>query len=150
MAPISSRMRQRYDDAVQTGLDLVAGNLTLEEINLDHISELKGMFNRCLRQDQWDWFSVFTEIGEPDEKHIQQIASAITCVRNAAKEKNGEELERLKQRLIHLSLLTYLYTYQDSFSRYGVDADCGWVYILSTREQPNILKIGMTRRSVEQ
>jgi hypothetical protein len=50
MAPISSRKRTRYD-AVQTGLDLVEGNLPPERADLDHLSELKVMFNRCLRRD---------------------------------------------------------------------------------------------------
>jgi hypothetical protein len=34
-------MRRRYDDAVQTGLDVVEGNLLPRDVDLDHLSELK-------------------------------------------------------------------------------------------------------------
>jgi len=149
MAPISSRMRRRYDDAVQTGLDVVEGNLLFEEIDLSHLSELKGMFNRCLRQDQWDWFTVFTELGRPEQKPMRQIVSVLVSLRNAIKDGDAESVEYAKTSLIRSNFLTCLYAYQDSFDEYSRDADCGWIYILSTREQPDVLKIGMTRRSVE-
>ena len=77
MAPISERMQARYDAAVQTALDLMDGNLIFDEVNLDAISELKGMFNRCIRQDQWDWFSVFTELGTPPYHNMSKIVSAL-------------------------------------------------------------------------
>lgn len=150
MAPVSSRMRKRYDDAVQTALDFIGGNLLLEEINLDHVSELKGMFNRCLRKDQWDWFTVFTELGEPDRKYSRQIVNALTRFRKAAKENNCHEAEGSKRQLIRSNLVTYLYAYQGNLNNYADNTDYGWVYILSTREQPDVLKIGMTKRSVDQ
>jgi len=142
-------MRSRYDDAVQTGLDVVEGNLLLEEVDLSHLSELKGMFNRCLRQNQWDWFTVFTELGRPEPKSMRQIVSALAGLRRAIKDGDTESLEHSRVQLIRSNFLTCLYAYQDNFSEYSGDADGGWIYILSTREQPDILKIGMTRRSVE-
>jgi cold shock CspA family protein len=149
MAPMSSRMRTRYDDAVQTGLDVVEGNLLFEDIDLDRISELKGMFNRCLRRDQWDWFTVHAELGRPDQKSMRQIVGALVDLRRAIKDSDAESVERYKVQLTRYSFLTCLYAYQDGFSEYSGDLDGGWIYILSTREHPDILKIGMTRRSVE-
>jgi len=150
MAPISSRMQRRYDAAVQTALDLFDGNIEPQRVPLDDLSELKGMFNRCLRQDQWDWFSVFTEFGEPPHKHMRQIVNNLQTLRRSLIANDHEAVESAKQRLIDNNLLQYLDNYQtDLNSRSGSD-DAGWVYILSTREQPTILKIGMTRRSVSQ
>lgn len=150
MAPISERMQARYDAAVQTVLDLIDGNLTFDEVNLDTISELKGMFNRCIRQDQWDWFSVFTELGTPPYHDMNKIVGALIDFRRAIKEQNSAEFEQAKNLLIDNNLLRYLAEYQSELSEHVGEPTTGWIYILSTREQPEILKIGMTHRSVSQ
>lgn len=150
MAPISEQMQARYDAAVQTMLDLINGNLTFSEVNLDSISELKGMFNRCIRQDQWDWFSVFTELGTPPFHDMKNIVSALIDLRRDVKEQNTSGFEHAKNILIDNNLLRYLAEYQSDLSDHISEATAGWVYILSTREQPEILKIGMTHRSVAQ
>src|SRR4030095_14399518 len=93
MAPISARMQCRYDNAVQTGLDILNGNLAADEINFECLSDLKGMFNRCLRQDQWDWFSVFTDLGEPRREDLKQLGNVIGQLRKAIK---GSELAEME------------------------------------------------------
>lgn len=148
MAPISNRMQQRYDAAVQTALDVLDGNLTLEETRLDDLSDLKGMFNRCVRQDQWDWFSVYTELGEPPRDIMRRIAGNLKLLRRGIADGNQTEVERVKRSLLNSNVLHYLHTYQQDLPDHVGDSEAGWVYILSTREQPDILKIGMTRRTV--
>lgn len=150
MAPISSRMQRCYDVAVQTTLDLFGGNIELQKVPLDDISELKGMFNRCLRQDQWDWFSVFTEFGEPAHRHMRGIVHNLQILRRSIITGDQKSIESAKQQLIDNNLLLYLHNYQEDINSSSSSDDAGWVYILSTREQPNILKIGMTRRSISQ
>lgn len=150
MAPISWRMQRRYDVAVQTVLDLLDGNIEPQEVTLNNLSELKGMFNRCLRQDQWDWFSVFAEFGGPPHKHIRQIVNNLQVLRRSLIANDHESAESAKWRLIDNNLLQYLDNYQSELNLRSGSDDAGWVYILSTREQPSILKIGMTRRSVFQ
>ena len=150
MAPVSSRMRQRYDMAVQTTLDLLYGNTELNDVPHDDLSELKGMFNRCLRQDQWDWFSVFAEFGEPPYKHMRRIVDELQSLRRSLVSIDYQSAESTVQRLINSNLIQYLSNYQTHLnSQNGLD-DAGWIYILSTREQPSVLKIGFTRRSVAQ
>ena len=148
MAPISQRMQLRYDAAVQTMLDVIDGNLTFNEIPLDDISELKGMFNRCVRQDQWDWFSVYTELGEPPLKNMRRIAGELKLFRRAISSNDTPTFERVKRALVDSNLLQYLHTYQHDVSSHTCEPKAGWIYILSTREQPNVLKIGMTQRTV--
>ena len=58
MAPISDVMRRRYDRAVEVGLQVLVEDASMLDVDVDGLSELKGMFNRCARQDQWDWGSV--------------------------------------------------------------------------------------------
>jgi cold shock CspA family protein len=144
MAPISARMQSRYDQAVQCGIDFFDGNLTPDEVALGHLSELKGMFNRCLRQDQWDWFSVFTDLGEPKHEDLKVLGHRIGQLRQAIKAGEQTEVERSKRLLAAANILTYLLTWQN-----GAEHACGgWIYILSARDQPEILKIGMTTTSV--
>lgn len=147
MAPISIRMRPRYDEAVQTGLTFLEGQQT--DVDIDKVSELKGMFNRCLRQDQWDWFTVFEELGLPDDRFLRQIPQGLVELRKAVQNEDTLSLNQIRERLIRCNLLTYLYHYQNGLPSDPV-FDYGWLYILSTKHQPEILKIGMTKRSVQQ
>jgi cold shock CspA family protein len=150
MAPISVGMRQRYDEAVQHVLDILQENVGSEEVKLECISELKGMFNRCIRQDQWDWFSVHTDLGFPPAPAMRPIVSALSELRRSFLPSTGGKATTILDRLVSCNLLHYLHTYQGGVSeQYGV-AGAGWIYILSTREQPDVLKIGMTNRSVAQ
>ena len=150
MAPILERMQSRYDVAVQATLDLMDGNLTFDEANLEAISELKGMFNRCIRQDQWDWFSVYTELGTPPYNNVSKIVRALSELRHAIVEKDTSSFEHAKLTLINSNFLYCLAKYQSELGEHVSEPNAGWVYILSKREQPDILKIGMTHRSISQ
>ena len=148
MAPISSRMRPRYDMAVQFTLDLMCGNPTDTEITLNAISELKGMFNRYLRKDQWDYAMVGEELGNPHYQHARAIASDLVILRTSLKESDENAASAAKRRLEHNDIYKYLENYQNDAANQSNDGTAGWIYILSTKEQPNILKIGRTERSV--
>lgn len=148
MAPISQKMRNRYDRAVETALDILEGSAAADTVDLNDISELKGMFNRSIRQDQWDWFSVFSALGRPDRHLMRRYVGELTSLRRAIASKNQSEIERSSKLLIDWNVLQYLYVYKSgdvSNSSLG-----GWIYILSNREQPTVLKIGMTTRTVEE
>lgn len=155
MAPISDRMRHRYDSAVQCAKDLVEGTATLSEVQLDHISQLKGMFNRCLRQDQWDWFTVYSELGRPTKSQMGKVVQNLTRLRQACQEENETAVARIIDQLLQAGLVDAINVYQNNMTGHppsnclGSDKNEGVLYVLSTREQPDLLKIGMTRRSVE-
>ena len=148
MAPISRIMQRRYDTAVQATLDFFDGNLSFNEVSLNDISELKGMFNRCVRQDQWDWFSVYTQFGQPPRDLMIRIVVDLKPLRQAINSGDSVETDRLKQALIKRNLLHFLHTYLRGVASHTCSPEAGWVYILSTREQPDILKVGMTTRTV--
>ncbi|GAB4039368.1 hypothetical protein [Spirosoma gilvum] len=65
MAPISVVMGARYNGAANHMLQVITSMISLEEVNIEYISELKGMFSRGLKQDQWDWFTVYEKLGPP-------------------------------------------------------------------------------------
>ena len=150
MAPISARMQGRYDYAVQSMIDFFEGKTALEEIEPEQISELKGMFNRCLRKDQWDWFSVFTRFGSPPRQVLRPLIPLLVDLRRGVISGEIHRVERIRLQLLHLDLFRLLKTFQDASYSQANNPEGGWIYILSTREQPNILKIGMTNRSVTQ
>lgn len=148
MAPISKRMRRRYDDAVQHLSDILTGNLDIGEVVPELLSDAKGMVNRCVREDQWDWFTVFTELGSPPQQVLRQIASHIIPLRRAAL--SGDEITFVesKRALNSTNVLQFLYVFQNDLKNQTYTKGAGWIYILSTREQPEILKIGRTDRPV--
>ena len=149
MAPISETMRLRYDAAVRTALLVLEQDVPIEDVDFDDLSELKGMFNRCVRQDQWDWNSVHAELGLPPAFHARGIANALTNMRNASKSTDHELFAASKLELVSLNALLYLHTYQSSTPSFLGDQP-EWVYILSRREERDILKIGRTNRPVKQ
>ena len=148
MAPISSRMRRRYDHAVQTTLDLLYGNPAEPQIIVEALSELKGMFNRCVRKDQWDYAMVQEELGAPTNAESRRIVSHLINMRRALLAQDQETVDDARRRLENSNILLYLENYQDGIAAQIGGEDVGWIYVLSTRETPNILKIGMTSRSV--
>ena len=150
MAPISARMQGRYDYAVQSMIDFLEGNTAIEEIEPGQISELKGMFNRCLRKDQWDWFNVFARFGSPNLQSLTPLIPLLIDLRRSVTSGETQRVGSISQRLLQLDLLRLLRTFQDASYSQSNNTEGGWIYILSTREQPNILKIGMTCRSVTQ
>ena len=150
MAPISIRMRERYNGAAQTVGDFIAGRLSFEEASPESFSELKGMLNRCVRQDQWDWFSVYSEFGRPPFARMRHIAGELTTLRRGCLEKDGEAVANSVEKLRGLGLSELLATYQRKPRDLSIAGQSGWLYVLSTREQPDMLKIGMTQRSVEE
>ena len=150
MAPISSRMRERYDSAVQSVSDFIEGELRLDEVPSESFSELKGMFNRCVRQDQWDWFTVYSELERPSIPRIRRIAEELTVLRRACLEVSDQSITVSIERLSQLGLRELLRSYQRKPQVTHSSNKSGWLYVLSTREQPALLKIGMTRRSVEE
>lgn len=148
MAPISKRMRRRYDDAVQHLSDILTGNLDICEVVPELLSEAKGMVNRCVREDQWDWFTVFTELGSPPRRVLRRIASLLVPLRRAALSRDEKAFGDSQRALISTNVLQLLYVYQNDLANQTYTEGAGWIYILSTREQPEVLKIGRTDRSV--
>ena len=146
-APISERMRLRYDSAVSIGLLVAQSNKPHPCEHLNDISELKGMFNRCVRKDQWDWFSVHAAFGRPPHSVCVRIARLLAGYRKALKNDETEHAAHLKRQLEHSELFHCLTAYTGDNKLQ--DESIGYLYVLSTRDQPDVLKIGMTTRTPE-
>ena len=76
---ISANIRDRYKNILQR---LYSSPETIID---DDISFLKGMVNRCLKKDQWDWFTTYEYIGYPDSKTMHHFITDCINVRNSVR-----------------------------------------------------------------
>jgi hypothetical protein len=80
---VSDRMRPRYSNAVSQGLQCLKEGIVPDK---NAISELKGMFNRILREDQWDWFTVWKLFGLPNLAFVENAVAWCVRARGAGDE----------------------------------------------------------------
>ena len=142
MAPIKSEVQEERRRCVLSLLDYLKTNGETD-IELDSISQVKGLFNRILRQDQWDWYTVFEQLGRPDCRTSKDIVKLLTGLRKKLSGNSEENGVANKSKLVEENLIDLLEGYLNPTEEKGE-----LIYILSTREQPNYLKIGFTTRSV--
>lgn len=148
MAPLKSSIAEQNKKAIIIVKDFIIGTGSINlRILPDEISWVKGMFNRIIKQDQWDWFTVNMYFDYPLYQDIKAIVNSLRILRNAILKKDDllgrESLEQLKQSHFIMYCDNYLnYKYSD-------EKDKNYLYILSRREEPDILKIGMTTRNVQ-
>lgn len=131
-----------------TGSTELLAFLTSEShpVSLESLSIVKGMFNRVWKQDQWDWFTVYSQLGYPSGPLCRRVGSGVSALREAIKAGSfAEEKLALARSPVVPCLEVFL-------GRKGIrdEPDCGWVYLLSTREFPDLVKVGMTTRSVQE
>ncbi|MHA6641076.1 GIY-YIG nuclease family protein [Mesorhizobium sp. A623] len=110
---------------------------------------VKGLFNRVVKEDQWDWFTVARQLGYPSRRISAVTAQQITAFRNAVKEQDPDSFWNARSNLLRLPLRRCLSVFLGK-SRIVDEPGAGWIYALSIREFSDLLKIGMTTRTVEQ
>lgn len=116
---------------------------------LEAASVVKGLFNRVVREDQWDWFSVCRQLGYPSRRISDVIAKEIVSFRNAIKDDDREGWLTARTNLHRLPFGKCLAVFRGELQIVD-EPGAGWVYILSAREHRDLLKVGMTTRTVEQ
>jgi hypothetical protein len=63
MAPIKTAVQKERVEAARTVLSTLAGGRHAALGRLDDLSTVKGLFTRTYKQDQWDWFTVWEQLG---------------------------------------------------------------------------------------
>jgi hypothetical protein len=123
----------------------------LESIpNLDSISQIKGLFTRIYKQDQWDWFTVWTQLGRPGTKRSKNISDSLYELRKALSSSDFTQASVTTKELQNLGTNYYLSHFLSPKKGFDDSESIGKIYILSTRESKDILKIGYTNRTVEE
>ena len=120
-----------------------------EDQNLEPISVVKGLFNRTAKEDQWDWFTVCAQLGYPSRRVARLIVNELSCLRSSIKNREVTQFNNARVNLRRLPTRKCLSIFLGR-AQIASDSNSGWVYVLSTRELKELLKIGMTTRSVEQ
>lgn len=147
MAPLKSSLAYKNKKAIYT-IYKILNEEQIDNVNsIDDISIFKGLINRCIRQDQWDWFTIYAMFNYPDANYLKKIIPKIVELRKATKDNNKSELNKI---------IFYLNSYNTKelctqYLNYGnVDdhLNVQYIYILSIREEREILKIGETTRTI--
>jgi hypothetical protein len=116
---------------------------------MEALSEIKGLFNRVARQDQWDWFTVSGELGYPSDRISQVISECLSKLRSALRDNDASAITEYRSTLLRLPTRKCLGLFLGK-TVLAEEPNSGWIYILSTRETPDLLKIGKTTRTVEE
>lgn len=147
MAPLKEKIDYKYKVASYSIYKLLKDE-DVDNIDIEGISQFKGMINRVIRQDQWDWFTVYTRFGEPEVSSLRGIPQQLTLLRKAIINKDTNEKDKILNKLVQYNVIGLCEFYLDRKSDSSKE-DHGYIYILSRREEKDILKIGMTNRDVE-
>jgi hypothetical protein len=81
--PVSDRMRPRYLRSINIVLDAISKGA--QDVDPEAVSELKGIFNRCLKKDQWDWFTLFELLGKPTRPQLRLAVRGCNTARKLLK-----------------------------------------------------------------
>ena len=111
------------------------------------ISEVKGLFNRARKKNQWDWFVVWEQLGLPERKRLDQILGDLVVLRKAVLSDDPIEFRNAQKCLQSCGALTSLKYFLGLENQY-IEEGAGIIYMLGTREMKGLLKIGFTERDV--
>jgi hypothetical protein len=140
---------QRYETNAKIVADVLAGDTHMDFPELaSAISEVKGLFNRALRQDQSDYFNVYERLGLPGKDQLRRIANDLVNMRNAVVAEDLAEFEYSRERLQRNGALTALRHFIDDESP-NLEGGAGSLYILQAFKDKNrLLKIGHTTQPI--
>lgn len=149
-APLKKHHLEKTHKAIHSVLSILEAIPESEDIDLlEAISHVKGQFTRTIKQDQWDWYTVWSLLGRPSRTPALRISKQLGELRSALKRADYPSAEKIRDELIAGDLVRYLHNFLEGRHDFEQAAN-GFIYILSTRSQPQILKIGMTKRTVEE
>lgn len=103
--PISDRMRPRYVSSLRRLAALMNRESDLEPADAEALSEVKGMFNRCARRDQWDWRAVHLALGEPSRGIARQLATSFGGIASALRKGETGTAHTLLTEQAHSDLI---------------------------------------------
>jgi hypothetical protein len=97
--PISDGLRPRYLRAARTLLVVLEPTWKCEISVVEDLAEMKGIFNRCHKKDQWDWLTLYHYLEDPPGGLLECAASLLHDVRRAIKRNETKDVKELLGRL---------------------------------------------------
>jgi hypothetical protein len=150
MAPIKQEVMAKRTTQVLEVADYIDSRNSDAESLQESLSQVKGLFTRIYKQDQWDWFTVWTQLGRPGTKTSRDISELIYQLRKIVASHQKEGSEEILEALRKLGLAHFLSVFLSPRNEVETSEAVGKIYILSTRESKDVLKIGYTNRTVEE
>ena len=151
MAPPKRETQSQRRNAVQFVVKIISDSsfakLTQDELGL--VSETKGLFTRVFKADQWDWFTVTGQLGYPSASLAKRISERLADLRKSSIGNDMEGYTAALRALRQLPTRKCLGVFLGTVSIKDENG-AGWIYVLSTRDNRSLLKIGMTTRTVEE
>lgn len=148
MAPPKEHTVVLRQKAARLVLKALSGEKSTDSDSLaEAISEVKGLFNRSKKMDQWDWFVVWEQLGLPERKRLGWIVRDLVILRKAIVNNDLIDFENARVQLQNWGALTSL-KYFLGLEKPPIEEDTGILYMLGTREMKGQLKIGITKRDV--
>jgi len=140
MAPVKSGLVVRRKEAVVLLLKYLDDErvaLGRREDVAEAVSEVKGLFSRAFRQDQWDWFRVFVQVGRPARSRARALSEALGRTARGLRT-HDDDLARIGlETFIRAGGREVLKTYMEGPA--PVENGFGFVYVLSTRPKLRVL-----------
>jgi hypothetical protein len=146
MAPVKPATQQNRIAAARAVRAIIAGSYRATAENLEDFSMVKGMYSRAFKRDQWDWFTVWAQLGFPSHRGSRLVSGTLRHLRGCVKDHNISAINKAIDDLLMLGILGTLDTFISNTSVHKPGH--GFIYILSTREMPAVLKIGYTNRDI--
>lgn len=146
MAPIKPEIQWKNCKAINQVKNFVLSKESVDGI-IDNISFVKGIYNRIIKQDQWDWFTIYMYMDYPDSLDVKDIVCALANLRRAIIQNNNSLVEKSRKKLELSNFILYCNNYLTFNIHMKTRKE--YLYILSRREEKDILKIGMTTRNVQ-
>ena len=149
MAPLFPHVQAERKSAAKVVRDLLIGSPDMQAVAREEakISLFKGLVTRSWKQDQWDWFTVWSQLGRPSRLRLMAFTNALNAWRKSALAGNNEGFLSAMQILFEARLHRTIGIFLGEIEPWRSE---GQIYILSTREMPSVLKIGFTNRTVEE
>lgn len=149
MAPPKQEHLDRYCSVVRVVRDLVNGSsYPSKDTGLQALAQTKGLFNRCLKQNQWDYFILWSRFGYPEPRALSSIVRDLENLFSAWSSGDTPSFETALASLRANQLVVYLGLFLGEIVEVQ-QPGVGFVYVLETRENRNLLKVGSTERTVE-
>ncbi|BFO22364.1 hypothetical protein SHKM778_87520 [Streptomyces sp. KM77-8] len=144
LAPIKPDVQRGRVEAAKTVLATITQGHHAALGRLDDLSTVKGLFTRTYKKDQWDWFTVCAQLGYPPFREARQTSSTLQHLRRCLRDGNWQAATEAATALRAAGVPDRLSNFVTGTS--APLAGRGFVYVLSTREAPEMLKIGYTNR----
>ncbi|MBJ89316.1 MAG: hypothetical protein CMO98_05580 [Woeseia sp.] len=140
--PSNPKCKKKRIDCVHNVRGIVAGSELCSD-DAESFSKVKGLFSRIHKQDQWDWFTVFEQMGCPGRKKSKEISAELSHIRKVIVGKSDANFYELVEKLKNHGIEKHLELFLNPNLE---EVQSEKIYILSTREQRDFLKIGFTTR----